>query len=176
MKNAFWILALVLFASFAKADDSVVRWQQIVGVITAPNVDNPVATTLRPSPIHSGTLPWTTKGGHAAVNLTTGAVSFDVDGLVLNGGDFNGTLPSGFPKIVGTLVCNAGNNGMPATAIVDTPQISISKQGDADFSGQFSTSIPAPCSNPLFLIRVPAFGGRWIATGAARAISDNNGQ
>src|SRR5215470_4166033 len=113
MKNAFLISMLVLFASFANADDSVVRWRQIVGVITAPNVDNPVATTLRPSPIHSGTLPWTTKGGHAAVNLSTGAVSFDVDGLVLNGGDFNGTLPSGFPKIVGTLVCNAGNNGMP---------------------------------------------------------------
>jgi hypothetical protein len=177
MKNAFLILMFVLFASFANADDSVVRWQQIVGVITAPNVDNPVASNLHPSPIHSGTLPWTTKGGHATANLSTGAVSFDVDGLVLNGGDFTGTLPSGFPKIVGTLVCNAGNTaGMPAAATVDTPQTSISKQGDADFSGQFTTSIPAPCSNPLFLIRVPAFGGRWIANGALRVISDNNGQ
>jgi hypothetical protein len=172
MKNTLLILTLVLFASVAKADDLVVRWRQIVGVITAPNVDNPVATTLSPSPIHSGTLPWTTKGGHASVNLSTGAVSFDVDGLVLNGGDFSGTLPSGFPKIVGTLVCNAG---MPAPATVDTPQVPISKQGDADFSGQFTTSIPAPCSNPLFLIRVPAFGGKWIATGALPVISDNNG-
>jgi len=179
MKNAFLMLLVILFASasFARADDTVVRWRQIVGVITAPNVDNPVATTLSPSPIHSGTLPWTTKGGRASVNLSTGAVSFDVDGLVLNGGDFSGTLPSGFPKIVGTLVCNAGNAaGMPAPATVDTPQISISKQGDADFSGQFLSSIPAQCANPLFLIRVPAFGGRWIATGAVRVISDDNGQ
>jgi len=179
MKNALLTLLVILFASasFASADDTVVRWRQIVGVITAPNVDNPVATTLNPSPIHSGTLPWTTKGGRASVNLSTGAVSFDVDGLVLNGGDFSGTLPSGFPKIVGTLVCNAGNAaGTPAPVTVDTPQISISKQGDADFSGQFLSSIPAQCANPLFLIRVPAFGGRWIATGAVRVISDDNGQ
>ena len=110
MKNALLTLLCVLFysASFAKADDSVVRWRQIVGVITAPNVDNPVASKLAPSPISSGTLPWTTKGGHAKVNFSTGVVSFDVDGLVLNGGDFSGTLPSGFPKVVGTLVCNAG--------------------------------------------------------------------
>ena len=143
MKNALLMLLVILFASasLASADDTVVRWRQIVGVITAPNVDNPVATTLSPSPIHSGTLPWTTKGGRASVNLSTGAVSFDVDGLVLNGGDFSGTLPSGFPKIVGTLVCNAGT-----------------------------------CANPIFLIRVPAFGGLWIATGAVRVISEDNGQ
>src|SRR5260370_33209859 len=100
MKNALLMLLVILFASasFARADDTVIRWRQIVGVITAPNVDNPVATTLSPSPIHSGTLPWTTKGGRASVNLSTGAVSFDVDGLVLHGGGFHRALPARFSQ------------------------------------------------------------------------------
>jgi hypothetical protein len=170
MKNAYLTLLAVLaaFTPLAKAQETVVRWNTIVGVITAPNVDNPVAGTS----IHSGTLPWTTLGGKARVNLTTGAVMFDVDGLVLNGGDTAGTLPAGFPKVVGTLVCNAGGTATPV--IIDTPQVSISQQGNADFSGQL-TGIPAQCANPLFLIRVPSFGGRWIANGAVRVISDQSG-
>jgi hypothetical protein len=170
MKNACLTLFVVLsaFTPFAKADDTVVRWQTIVGVNTAPNVDNPVAGTS----IQSGTLPWTALGGRARVNLTTGAITFDVEGLVLNGGDFNGTLPSGFPKVVGTLVCNAGGTDTPV--ILDTAAVSISAQGNADFSGQL-TGIPAQCANPLFLIRVPAFGGRWIANGAVRMISGQSG-
>jgi hypothetical protein len=34
-----------------------VRFERIVGVITALNVDNPVGN------IHSGTFPWTTRSG-----------------------------------------------------------------------------------------------------------------
>jgi hypothetical protein len=88
MKNAYLTLLAVLaaFTPLAKAQETVVRWNTIVGVITALNVDNPVAGTS----IHSGTLPWTTLGGKARVNLTTGAVMFDVDGLVLNGGERRG--------------------------------------------------------------------------------------
>jgi hypothetical protein len=56
-----------------------VRFERIVGVITALNVDNPVGN------IHSGTFPWTTRSGTARVNLASGAVAFEVDGLVING-------------------------------------------------------------------------------------------
>jgi hypothetical protein len=170
MKNAFLMLLLVLFAStsFAQTQGSTVRWRTIVGVITAPNVDNPVSST---SPIHSGTLPWTTNGGYARVNLSTGAVTFEVDGLVLNGGDFSGTLPSGFPDVVGTLVCNAGT--ATSTTTLDTTPVTLDPQGDAFFSGHLLGVPPAACANPLFLIRVPAFGGRWIATGAVRTMNNN---
>ena len=62
-------LALMLAPTFVfahDADDSIVHWTRIVGVITAPNVDNPVAG------ISAGTLPWTTRQGRAHVNLATG--------------------------------------------------------------------------------------------------------
>jgi hypothetical protein len=84
-------LALTLSASAFAQAHTIVRWREIVGVITAPGVDNPVAgipdsnggTT---NSIHSGMLPWTTRRGSARINLSTGKGSFEVEGLVLNGG------------------------------------------------------------------------------------------
>jgi len=67
-------------------DHGEVRWDGIAGVVTALNVDNPVGN------IDSGTFAWTARGGHARVNLETGATAFDVDGLVING-----TISSGTP-------------------------------------------------------------------------------
>lgn len=145
-------------------DDSVVRWNSIAGVITAPGVDNPVAT------IHAGTLPWSVKSGRARVNLSTGAAFFEVDGLVLNGSNNSGT-PGPVTAVEGTLVCN------PATAtptILNTAAVSLNTQGDAHFAGEIS-GIPSSCANPLFLVRIAApagAAGRWIATGTERFIGD----
>ena len=36
-------------------------------------------------------------------------------------------------------------------------------------------SVPTPCGNPLFLVRLPAHN-RWIATGAVRVIGDEDAQ
>src|SRR5260370_4878389 len=99
---------LALSASAFAQNNTVVRWRQIVGVITAPGVDSPVggvpdASGNPTNPIHSGTLPWTTKGGRAFVNLTTGEGAFDVEGLVLNGGGATGTAGP-ITSVVGTLV------------------------------------------------------------------------
>ena len=44
--NKFLTLALLMAPSALlaqQADDSVVQWERIVGVITAPGIDNPVA-------------------------------------------------------------------------------------------------------------------------------------
>src|SRR5215471_19573288 len=98
---SLFIAAACAASSFAA--DTVVRWQKIVGVITAPNVDNPVAG------ISAGTLPWNTRGGSARVDLTTGVGSFDVEGLVLNGGNATGTAGP-ITSVVGTLVCNPGGD------------------------------------------------------------------
>lgn len=148
------LLALSASAAFAQ-DGSVVRWQRIDGVTTAPGVDNPVGG------ISSGALPWTARSGAARVNFRTGGVFFFVEGLTLAGGNSIGT-PGAVANVIGTLVCNAGSTTSPAQQVLDTPAVALSPEGNAQFSGVF-LSIP-PCSKPIFLIRA---GTRWIAAGAA---------
>jgi hypothetical protein len=163
MKKSCLSLTLILCAGALAQSETVVRWRGIEGVITAPGVDNPVGQ------IHSGGGPWTTRSGSARINLTTGEGSFEVEGLVLNGGSASGT-PGGVTSVVGTLVCNAGVTGSTETD-VDTPATKLSPAGDADLS--FRLNVPASCNNPLFLIRVPS--GRWIATGTKAAPDSNSG-
>jgi hypothetical protein len=175
----------------------VITWRNIVGVITAPGVDNPVAVianqteelvegppvTLPPSgQISSGTLPWVTRSGSARVDLTSGHVQFNVNGLVLIGGNGSGTAGS-VDQVIGTLVCNPGStDASQLQAIVDTPPVALSTLGNARFSGQLTGDVPFPCSNPLFLIRVGPdlgeFAGLWIATGVEPSLggsSDSRG-
>ncbi len=83
MKKIFAVVLTLLCASAVFAfdsGDSIVRWKSIVGVITIPGVDNPVAG------IRAGATPWTVRSGHASVNLATGAAFFEVEGLSINGG------------------------------------------------------------------------------------------
>jgi hypothetical protein len=160
MKNMCSTL-FVLFASVSFAQTTL-RWQQIVGNITAPGVDNPVAG------ISSGGVPWTTTAGTATVNLTSGAATFQVQGLVLNGSNASGT-PGPVQNVIGTLICNAGTANQ---ATFNTSMVPLSAQGDAQFSGSLGT-LPTVCATPLFLIRsgVDATTARWIATGAVLTTS-----
>ena len=166
MKKACAVLLAVLSVSLltsAFAGEDFVRWQTIVGNITVSNNDAVAG-------INPGTTPWSTVGGKAHVDLATGLVSFDVDGLVLNGGNATGT-PGPVTSVTGTLVCNAGTGNQ----VFNTAAVPLSAQGDAQFSGHFASAPGTTCSNPVFLIRiaVPAgAGGRWIATGASRSILD----
>jgi hypothetical protein len=109
--------------------------------------------------ISAGTLPWVTRGGSAHVDLTTGDGSFDVEGLVLVGGNASGTTGP-INSVVGTLVCNPGGNNQ---VVMDTPAANLSHVGNAELS--FKLNVPPVCANPLFLVRIPQFGLRWIATG-----------
>jgi hypothetical protein len=153
---------------------SVVNWRNIAGVITAPNVDNPVAVVTDSdknvvSQIHSGTLPWVARTGAARVNLTTGEVAFTVVGLVLIGGNASGTAGP-INQVIGTLVCNPGSADVDRPqSILDTPPVALSAGGNANFDGELTDPVPSSCDSPLFLIRIgPAFGraaGRWLATG-----------
>jgi hypothetical protein len=156
------LLSLALCAGAFAQTDTVVRWRGIEGVITAPGVDNPVGS------IHSGAGPWTTKDGSARINIDTGEGSFEVEGLVLNGGTASGT-PGPVASVVGTLVCNPGGTTGTET-IIDTPAASLSSTGDAELS--FKITVPSACNNPVFLIRVPA--GKWIATGTKPASSSKS--
>lgn len=159
------VLALLLVLGSASAafgfdgNDSV-RWKGIEGVVTALNVDNPVGN------VHAGTFPWTARSGNARVNLSTGATAFRVEQLVINGTIFSGT-PGPVTGVIGTLVCNAGET---TETVFDTPEVPLSSDGDAHFSGHLG-GLPTVCTNPLFLIRISTPAGArgfWIATGTAR--------
>jgi len=173
------LLALAFCASAVFAldnDDAVVRWKSIAGVTagvrTAPpdGIGNPVGN------LPSGNFPWSIRSGHASVNLSTGATSFEVEGLVINGSIFSGT-PGPVIAVRGTLVCNAN---FQVQAVLDTTPVPLNVHGDAQFSGHIQ-NIPASCGNPLFLVRVatvatPGAGqevDRWIATGIGRFIGDD---
>ena len=138
-------------ASPAKADS--VRWRTIVGIVQAGNmVGN----------IQGGGQPWTALGGRARVDLGTSRVNFDVQGLVLAGGNTIGT-PGAVVQVKGTLVCDPGG----ANVTLDTALVPLSPEGDADFSGPIGL-IPTTCNatNVIFLVRIN--GDRWIANGAVR--------
>src|SRR5260221_11522274 len=162
MKKLCIALGLMLAAAPAFAQDQQVHWLDIVGVITAQGVNNPVSNK-----ISSGTFAWSTEGGNAHVDLTTGKASFVVQGLVINGTQFSGT-PGPITAVTGTLVCNPGD---PQTEMdIDTAVVPLSARGNASFHGAIA-AIPAVCANPLFLVRiaVPAgAAGLWIARGALR--------
>jgi hypothetical protein len=160
------VLSVLLLASAFAGEDNVVRWARIVGVITALNVDNPVGN------IHSGTFPWTTRSGIAQVDLSTGGVSWEVDGLVINGAVFSGT-PGPITAVRGTLVCNPG----PTQTVFNTGARPLNVHGDAQFSGRLNGIPTTACGNPIFLIRIAApagAAGSWIATGADRSIVDED--
>ena len=153
--GAFLVLSII---SPAKADNSV-RWRTIVGIVQAGNtVGN----------IPGGGQPWTALGGRVRVDLAASQVSFDVQGLVLAGGNTIGT-PDGITQVKGTLICDAGGTNVT----LDTVSVPLSPQGDADFSGPIGP-IPTTCnpSNVAFLIRIAA--GRWIANGAVRTSPGND--
>lgn len=161
MKKVLVSLFLLLgaSASFAQTTSTVVRWQSFAGVITAQNVNNPVGN------IKSGTFAWTARGGSARVNLSSGAVSFNIQQLVINGAAFSGT-PGPITAVTGTLVCNPGGGQQSAH---DTSAVSLDPHGNAQFSGNIGAQ--ANCGNPVFLIRIfnPAGArGLWIATGTDR--------
>ena len=148
---------MLSIASPAKADS--IRWRTIVGIVQAGNtVGN----------ITGGGQPWTTLGGRARVDLARSRLDFDVQGLVLAGGNTIGT-PGAINQVMGTLLCDAGGTNVT----YDTTPVPLSPQGDADFSGQIGP-IASTCnsSNVAFLIRIPA--GRWIANGAVRTSQGGN--
>jgi hypothetical protein len=177
-------LALMLFGSFghgavnlahAKSSaapnlgDTEVEWRHVVGIIQAGNT---VGTGT--GKVTGGGAPWHTSGGSAEVDLTTGDVRFNVEGLVLAGGNSIGT-PDGVTSVKGTLVCDTtGVLNSQNSTLVDTPLVTLSAQGNARFSGNVGT-LPDACSsqpNIAFLIRTP--GGAWIASGMVRVTETND--
>jgi hypothetical protein len=158
--SAVGALLLVAIASPSQADD-LVRWKKIIGIEKALDVvGNP------PNTVTGGSEPWSTLDGDAVVNLSEGSVDFDVRGLVLAGGNSIGT-PDGVTNVVGTLLC--GLKTGETTKVINTKAVPLSAQGNAEFSGSF-TSSTAGCSatDVAFLIRNASGTFPWIGNGAVR--------
>jgi hypothetical protein len=177
MANLFILLGLTLSAVQAQAASTTLKWGNIVG--TAVFGDQVGVG----SGLVDGAAPWNTTKGSASVNLTSGKVKFSVTGLILSVGSAPADslfglgigTSGGVTKVEGTLVCNvdgltAGGSGNSVD--VDTGSVALSFQGNASFSGSFS-SIPAVCTSApadtAFLIRIVdpvGFAGLYIAFGA----------
>ena len=165
MKKILASICLLLgaYSAFAQTSNTV-RWQSFAGVITSQGVDNPVSAN-----IHSGTFAWTARGGAARVNLATGAASFNIQQLVINGAAASGT-PGPIAQVEGTLVCSPGTTD---ESTHDTAAVNLDMHGNAQFSGNLGSV--GTCSNPLFLVRIfnpSGARGRWIATGVDRTLGD----
>lgn len=129
------------------------HWVNVIGIIQAGNTVGGIT---------GGGLPWSTLGGEASVDAINGTVEFEVRGLVLAGGNTIGTT-GGVTTVEGTLVC--GLTGTPT--VINTPPVTLSVLGDAEFSGSFngSTSGCTASSGVAFLVRIPS-NGHWIANGS----------
>jgi hypothetical protein len=165
MGSLISIALSVGFCTVSSAQETqVVQWEDIRGLSSPIGLDvnnnvvlNSIGLTV------PGQRPWSTRSGHASIDLMTGHLNFAVHGLALAGGSGIGTT-SPFTQVVGRLVCDTF--GSPV--LVDTPPVSLSPQGDAAFHGSVSP-LPAACSKPniAFLLVNPTTG-RWIAFGAVR--------
>ena len=158
--------AALLAALATPAMAQGVHWSTIVGTFFIGGAPGTSANTV--GGILGGGEPWSTLGGEANVDLVDNIVEFNVRGLVLAGGNAIGTT-DGVSAVQGTLVCNPSS-----PAVFKTPPVTLSTQGNAVFSGSF-TSSPAGCSptNVAFLITITT-NGHWIANGAVPIVTSSH--
>jgi hypothetical protein len=159
--SAVGALLLVAIAPPSQADDSgLVRWKKIIGIEQAGNVvGNP------PNTVTGGGQPWSTLEGEVVVNLDDGTVDFEVRGLVLAGGNAIGT-PDGVTNVKGTLVCGLMTG--ETTTIISTNPVPLSAQGNAEFSGSFTSSTAGCSATDVAFLVTNAANGAWIGNGAVR--------
>jgi hypothetical protein len=146
--------------------ENEVEWRQIVGIFAPGNVigsGNGKAT---------GAGPWHTTRGSAEVNLTTGELRFDVEGLVLGAGNSIGT-PGPVAQVKGTLVCDTTGTLNGNSTLVDTPLVNLSSTGDARFRGNLG-ALPATCSQPNIAFLIRTGSGLWLASGMVRTTETDN--
>jgi hypothetical protein len=158
-------LALVIGLGATGTPTQVVRWESFVGNIR----------TVAAGAVGSGTgavqpagAPWVTTGGVTRVDLATGQLLFQIEGLVLADTSSVGT-PGNNPEVFGTLVCDADGSASGGNSVlVPTPKVPLTAQGDAQFSGSLGT-LPAVCSSePDIAFLVRSVAGPWFAAAKVR--------
>jgi hypothetical protein len=114
---------IVVSTGIAKAQE--VAWQRIVGLQVAGDLVGAGTGTV------TGAVPWTTTSGNAEVDVNSGNVRFQVEGLVLavgSAGALTG-LPigttAGVTEVKGTLVCGVNGSAGGNSTLIDTPSVSL---------------------------------------------------
>lgn len=163
-------LLLTMLTSAGWADSSSsssnrVSWKTIIGTFFIPATPPATGSGNTVGGIIGGGEPWSTLGGHADVDLSTGAVNFEVKGLVLAGGNSTGT-PGAVTAVAGTLVCNPSS---ASPTIFSTSSTPLDGQGDASLQSSFGP-LPSVCSPSAlaFLVTTTASPPHWIANGAVQ--------
>ena len=183
------LLALSALIGINSAAAQELHWKTVMGIKESGDVVGVGTGKI------SGGAPWETLGGSVDINIRTGEVNFDVQGLILSigalfesgGTDFSPSpeasglpigTPAGLTAVKGTLVCNVTGDQGPNSVSADTPVTSLDAQGNAHFLGRFSSGIPSKCRtnaafDDAFLIRIGSgsFAGRWIAFGAVLTVN-----
>jgi hypothetical protein len=142
----------------------VVRWERIVGIIQAGNV-----VGSGTGAVTGGGQPWVVTDGRASVDLATGEVRFDIEGLVLAGGNSIGTRGT-IAQVRGTLVCDTnGSAGSGNSVLVNTELVDLSLQGDATLQKGNIGPLPGVClTEPDIAFLIRNSGGAWLAAGVVR--------
>jgi hypothetical protein len=150
-----------------------VNWANIVGIEQPGNNVGLTGTTLPPTTcdttkgcVKGAGQPWTTLGGQAQVDLSNGQLQFDVEGLVLAGGNSIGT-PDNVTQVLGALVCITTVGTVTKAVVTNTALVPLSPSGDAQFSGTIVVDGTCNPSNVAFLIR-SGNTQNWIANGSVR--------
>ena len=166
---------LLTFASSAWAEGPIVRWDRIEGVLTPSG--SPIEIGDQDNKIQSHAAMWSVGKGRAMVNLETGFVSFQLEGLAYANtitSSAIGALPENSP-VKGTVVCNAGRSSPWPIEFADTADF-VLESGTGSFTG--FVAIPPMClQNPYgiaFLVRRtadrPQCPDCFVAYGAGRTM------
>jgi hypothetical protein len=163
-------LALAAFSGAVLADETIVRWDRVEGVIGADYM-----------PVQVGPFPasgrWRTTGsGDVVLNLGTGFLSVRVTGISVANHYDNGPLGSPTPvregNVIVTVVCNSTERYGDMTWVD-----AIVPGGVGSLNWKGFLNLPAACvDNPgelVFLVRHlegPPFYGAFMLYGAERSI------
>jgi hypothetical protein len=162
-------LALLPASSALAAPADEVRWEAFVGNIRTGAAG---AVGSGTGAVNAAGAPWVATGGNARVSLASGDLRFRITGLVLADTSAVGT-PANNPQVMGTLVCDTdGSAGGGKSVLVNTPRVSLSAQGDAEFSGDLFP-LPAACVNePDIAFLVRSVTGVYFAAGCSGFIPE----
>ena len=158
-------LALLPASGALAASEPEVRWEAFVGNIRTGAAG---AVGSGTGAVNAAGAPLVATGGNARVDVASGQLRFRVSGLVLADTAAAGT-PGNNPQVMGTLVCDTdGSAGGGNSVLVSTPQVPLTPQGEADFTGGLGP-LPIACEDePDIAFPVRATTGVYFAAGIVR--------
>lgn len=142
-------------AATAAAADVIVQFDGGIGADPVAGINATTGAPIRNDVlgVPPGGRPWVIRKLKATYYMD-GTANVRGQGLLFSGGDAIGTRGP-VTQVKATLICGGVQ--------YDTPPMALDVQGNFAFKGQLSMFPPAPCVQPVLLIR--SLGGSWFAAG-----------